>query len=264
MKIVYKGKEPKSLAEYRVENPDASWETFRNEARDSLRDVQGTLRENQRGLCAYCENIMRTFDGVGNDDFRVEHFHPKKRPPHPPPNWDLKWTNLLGVCSGGNDRHVGNSNMLFSSPDNSCDVPKADNNLDGVILNPLFDIPHFPPIFIYDELGSMKVDQKNCPEHLREKAENSINILNLSPEIKDTNRPPRLIRFRREILEKLNSQLEEIIQSGMDDSSAADYLAKIYFTENSDDWPAFFSCIRWYLGPAAEKRLVQINYRSNF
>ncbi|WP_143330426.1 retron system putative HNH endonuclease [Chromobacterium haemolyticum] len=123
MKKISKSDCPESLNFYLESNPDEKWETFKDEEREGFKDVQKTIRNDQGGICAYCENKMEIFHGKGKDDFRIEHFHPKKRPPLPPPNWGLDWNNLLGVCTGGSERYVGNTS-LFTAPDFSCDVPK--------------------------------------------------------------------------------------------------------------------------------------------
>lgn len=261
MKKILKLDEPTNLRDFLKEHPDATWEQFTNECREGYQVVKTVLRQNQRNLCAYCENDMPSFNGQGHDDFRVEHFHPKKRPPKPPLNWDLTWSNLLGVCTGGNFKTVGDKER-FTTPDSSCDVPKSDKILDGIILNPLRDIPAFPLIFKFDEQGEMNVDERQCPEELFERAKNTIEHLNLSPSTnKKSPKKPRLIRFREAVIKNLRSAIQEKMDQGCSLEHAMKQLADIYFEENSDSWPRFFSCIRWYLGPAAEEKLKSINYQ---
>lgn len=261
MKKVLKLDEPAMLREFREQNPDATWEQFKDECQEGYDAVRMTLRQNQRNLCAYCENDMPNFDGHGLDDFRVEHFHPKKRPPEPPTNWDLAWDNLLGVCSGGNSRYVGDKER-FTTPDTSCDVPKKDKILDDIILNPLYDIPAFPLIFKYDEQGGMAVDLVQCPEHLLAKAENTIKHLNLGASKNNTlQRQRRLTRFREAVLKNLRTEIRKQMDQGFSMEQAMAQLADTYFEENGDAWPRFFSCIRWYLGPVAEAKLKSIGYQ---
>lgn len=250
---------PAGLQQYLGNNPLDTWKQFCDNDRDSYEAVQSELRSNQRGICAYCEIRLSEFKGVGLDDFRVEHFHPKSRPPHPPPNWGLDWCNLLAVCTGGNARHIGNS-ALFTTPDHSCDVPKADKNLVGTILDVLNDIPAFPPIFMFNELGEMDVDGQ-CPANLHGKARASIEELRLSPSASKDIPVPRLIRFRKALIDKLRAQLMERQASGLSLQAASAELAEVYFTnEQTSEWPSFFSTIRWYLGPMAEARLQAIGY----
>jgi uncharacterized protein (TIGR02646 family) len=250
---------PPLLDAYRSANLNDDWDQFCGNDQNGKKEIQTTLRADQRGVCAYCENQLAQFHGHGLDDFRVEHFHSKKRPPNPPPNWSLDWTNLLAVCTGGNARYVGNP-ALCTTPDHSCDVPKGDKNLVDVILDVQIDIPAFPPIFEFDEQGGMSVGQL-CPLSLQGKAQSSIDELRLSPMPCKDIPTPRLIRFRRTVIETLREQMGELLGQGLNDAQAASQLAETYFADSqASPWPSFFSCIRWYLGPAAETRLHAINY----
>lgn len=149
MKKVNKSGVPERLGNYLEANPNDTWEQLRGNARDVYDAIKAQLRVDQRGLCAYCEIDLADGHGVGLDDFRVEHFHPKS--PHtPPPNRSLGWSNLLGVCTGGNAKGICLPSR-FSSPDHSCDVPKGDLDWTALILNPLTDIPSFPMLFRFDE-----------------------------------------------------------------------------------------------------------------
>jgi hypothetical protein len=49
---------------------------------------------------------------------------------------------MLGVCSGGNARFIGDA-ARFTLHDYCCDVPKGHQNLVGVILDPLCEVPAF-------------------------------------------------------------------------------------------------------------------------
>lgn len=250
---------PPALCNYTANNPDGQWEEFRNNDRNGVDQVEATLRADQRGICVYCENNLAKFHGQGLDDFRVEHFHPKNRPPNPPPNWALDWQNLLAVCTGGNALGIG-APALFTSPDHSCDVPKGKKNLTGTILNPLTDIPPFPPLFEYDEDGGMAVSAQ-CPGHLKTKAEASIRELRLSPAADRQTPNPRLKRFRKVVIDSLREQLNKDLEGGMSESSATAALAQVYFpSPPNSEWPSFFGCIRWYLGPSAEVQLQAIGY----
>lgn len=250
---------PPLLDNYKNTNPHDDWEQFRNNGGDGYKSVKKQLIQDQRELCAYCEIDLRQYGGQGLDDFRVEHFFPKS--PHtPPPNHALDWQNMLGVCTGGNSRGIGDA-QRFTKPDYSCDEPKGDENWVGVILDPQRDIPAFPPIFEFDEQGRMAVSQQ-CPLHLQGAARSSIEKLRLSPPPSKDIPNPRLIRFRKTVIEMLSTQLGELLGQGLNAAQAASQLAEIYFPANHDSpWPAFFSCIRWYLGPAAEARLQAIDYQ---
>lgn len=251
---------PDLLGDYFQNNLLDSWQQFcANNGGPGYKQLKDTLNGDQRGLCAYCEIDLAQYAGVGLDDFRVEHFHPKS-PHQPPPNHGLDWQNMLGVCSGGNVRGIGDA-ARFTQPDYCCDVPKGDNNWVGVILSPLHDVPAFPPLFTFQEDGRMFVGSQ-CPKHLQEKAQATIANLRLSP-APDKKRPdPRLIRFREKTIATLRQQIADRMQTnGGDVEEALAYFAEVYFSDTTDvPWPAFFSCIRWYLDAAAEARLSAIQY----
>ncbi|MEN9425280.1 MAG: hypothetical protein RL122_2663 [Pseudomonadota bacterium] len=242
---------PDTLWQFQQENPFATWEHFRNESNGGYRQVKEQLTIDQRGLCAYCEIDLHDGAGKGLDDFRVEHFIPKK-PHNPPPNHALEWQNLLATCCGGNVRDLAAS-ARFTSPDHSCDVPKSNHNWSETILNPL-DMPAFPRLFRFDEAtGEMMVDEKSCPPDLQDKARETIRCLRLSA--------PRLQKLRLPVFEILNEQIQAFASSGMDMEEAVALLAEALLPEEIEvPLPAFFTSIRWYLGNAAEERLNTINY----
>lgn len=260
-KVLKRGDVPPLLDSYLQTNPNNDWDQFTGNDRNGHAEVKGALRVDQRGLCAYCEIDLALGNGNGLDDFRVEHFHPKK-PHNPPPNHALNWQNLLAVCTGGNVRDLAAS-ARFTSPDHSCDVPKENHNWVGQILDPLTDIPAFPPLFSYEEnSGAMLVNRASCPAHLVVKAEASIEKLRLSPQQTATTPDSRLLRFRKAVIDKLREELQVRLESGLTVPEASERLAEAHFPANHDSpWPAFFSCIRWYLGPAAEARLQAIGYQ---
>jgi uncharacterized protein (TIGR02646 family) len=175
MKKINKSDEPSQLSEYRDVKPEADWNGFRNNSK-RYKALKQQLIQDQKGLCAYCENnLLADKQAQGTDDFRVEHFHPKN-PHEPPPNHALDWKNLLGVCTGGNQRDVIDNR--FTTPDHSCDVPKKNHNWVGIILNPLYDVPAFPRYFQYieqgNDAGKIEVDLQLCPTDLQQKAQETI------------------------------------------------------------------------------------------
>lgn len=251
MKNIVKGSEPDTLISYRENNPQGSWENCKRN-KNRREKIQKRLLEDQGGLCAYCEVDLKT--GVENSDFRVEHFHPKSdsSTQH---NWHLDWGNLLACCHGGSQRDVVDAERRFSSPDHSCDVPKDNDNLTGLILNPL-ELSAYPCIFKYTrDTGEIKVHIEQCDIAGVNKAiaQQTIDKLRLDSE--------RLKRLRKPVLNKVNDELRNLIAQGLTLNAAQERLAQAYFYKNSDGhWPAFFSAIRHYLGSAAEERLRLINY----
>jgi len=251
---------PEHLSQYVKENPNNKWTQFTGNHRDGAEEVQACLRKDQRGLCAYCENDLKDFGGIGLPDFRVDHFFPKS--PHvPPPNRSLDWQNLRAVCTGGNSQFIGDPERFQSHPDHSCDVPKGQRNLVGLILDPLTDIDPFEEVFLFDEDGHMFVSP-NCELGKKVRAERTIKELRLSPEPDKEVPNPRLVKFRKKVIDVLRAELmKRTDQDVQGTTQAMTELAEIFFPSDSEkDWPAFFSTIRWFLGPAAEQRLRQINY----
>lgn len=242
---------PEILQEYVDINPLETWEHFRDERREGYQQIKQQLTNDQRGLCAYCEIDLHIDAQRGLDDFRVEHFIPKK-PHNPPPNHALDWKNLLAVCTGGNTMGL-EINTRFTSPDHSCDVPKANHDWTGDILNPL-NIPSSPRLFKFDEsTGDIMVDAMTCPSALQHRASETIRLLRLSA--------PRLNNLRLPVFEMLNEKIQELATQGLEIEEAANLLAEELIPEKSEmHLPAFFTSIRWYLGEAAESRLQSINY----
>jgi len=257
-KIKKSGNPPARLSEYLLVNPNNEWRQFKGNDRDGDAQIKSSITQDQRGLCAYCEIDLAPGRNAGLDDFRVEHFHPKK--PHaPPPNHSLDWSNMLGVCTGGNAKDVAIRERFTPAPDHSCDVPKGNHNWTGLILNPLVDIPAFPNLFRYhDATGEMFVDETNCPLPLLEKAANSIEKLRLSL---PADGKSRLNRFRVATLNGLRERLLISESAGLTVAEALEEMAEEFFSDDvTKPWPAFFSCVRWYFGQAAEERLRLINY----
>jgi hypothetical protein len=147
----------------------------------------------------------------------------------------------------------------FTAPDLSCDAVKEDSDWVGVILDPIGDIPAFPRLFEFKESsGAMAVDKATCSAHLQTQAQASIDNLHLTSKV--SVQPNRLDRFRKAVMEKLGEEMLKRIDGGMEFTDAATELARIFFPNASTKWPAFFTCIRWYLGSAAEDRLRAIHF----
>ncbi len=253
MKKIFKGTEPSLLSTYRSTYPNNKWVQFRNNNKRRIQ-TQVQLKNDQNGICAYCEIDLREKDATGESDFRVEHFHPKddSSTSH---NWNLDWNNLLGCCHGGSQRNVTDAIIRFSSHDNSCDIPKKNKNLDGVILNPL-QLPAFPALFSCNRSsGLLIVNVANCQQAgvAETKAQQTICELKLDA--------PRLNRFRATVLNALYSQLQLKLSTGSTLEQACSQLAQAHLCKNSQQhWPAFFTSIRSYLGKEAEQHLQSIGY----
>ena len=257
MKRVQKSpEEPALLTRYRQRYPHDTWEKFHHRSWDGYRQVKKQILHDQHGLCAYCEiDIKLTDEEDLVDDFRVEHFHPKTGTENEERNYHLEWKNMLGACHGGSQPRVEEAGYRFSKvkEDRSCDVPKGGKSINTAILNPL-QIPAKERLFAYDSFsGAMSVDMETCPEMLRKKAENTIVELNLNA--------PRLKRLRKAVIEVLQEQVAELTGMGISVEESMDQLARMLLIPNSEDnYPAFFTTIRWFLGEAAEQVLRERNY----
>ncbi|MNC57260.1 hypothetical protein D3C77_699720 [compost metagenome] len=68
---------------------------------------------------------------------------------------------------------------------------------------------------------------------------------------------PRLTRARKAVLDSLNNNIQDIVNSGRTIDYAIGLIAKSVLRKNrAGDWPSFFSAIRFYLGQQAEENLV--------
>ena len=160
MKHVRKSEpEPEELAKYRQRFAKApalqTWEGFKKdgERRDA---VKQRLRQDQRGLCAYCENSLVP------DDESVEHFLPKSANPA----LELDWSNLLLCCAGGEkplpeDLPDLSARFATNAP-KTCGHAKLGNTTP--ILNPL-EVPASPCRFRFSsETGAIRPDEGGCRE----------------------------------------------------------------------------------------------------
>ncbi|ESS67029.1 hypothetical protein MGMO_173c00080 [Methyloglobulus morosus KoM1] len=259
MKTCLKGKIPNLLTQYQSNNPDANWEQFKNECQQGYRDVQSQLRQDQGNLCCYCEIETRQAFGIGKDDFRVEHFHPKSDivKSGASRNWGLDWRNMLGCCHGGSERYVTDAQERYISinAQRHSDTLKGEFILDDEILNPL-TIPPFPILFKANRRdGSFSVLEDNCrnADVSIDKANGCLaaDKLNLNSE--------KLKELRKKAMDALNEQIQEEVSRGLSIEQAMSNVTKAQLRKNAQQyWPAFFTTIRSYLG--AENFLQSIQY----
>lgn len=258
MKKVHKSsKVPQKLHKFLKAYPRETWEHFRRRTRRGYKEVKAQIYSDQRGLCAYCEIAIKMAEREEDvDDFRVEHFHPKGETEAGGKNWHLCWENMLGVCHGGSQKDVPDSDWRFSSRknDRSCDVPKGGRDISRIILNPL-KIPFRTRLFRYAEHnGKMFVDERTCPQKLQRKAVSTINELNLNAR--------RLRRMRMEAINVLEDEIGIRLSGGFELEECLDQLAEeLLSPDEKGVFKSFFTVIRWYLGPAAERYLARSGYK---
>ncbi|HGM5491251.1 TPA: retron Ec78 anti-phage system effector HNH endonuclease PtuB [Serratia fonticola] len=259
MKKTLKRNEPQSLINYRLMYPNDDFKKgFRkNAGAEGNREVNKALITEQGGICIYCEIDLKDANGRAINDFRVEHFFPEKPQVKDQRNdninYALHWPNLFGCCTGGNAPYVIDAERRYTNPEFCCDVDKANHDWTDQILDPLTEIPAFPPLFEFNEIGEMKVSDDTCPENIKQKSRQTIELLNL-----DT---PKLQKFREEVIFNLKQQIFNEFDINIDINERMETLARSYLTQNDSGMlQPFFSTIRWFLGPVAEKVLHEINY----
>ena len=259
MKACLKGKAPALLDAYYSANTQASWGEFKSECQQGYKDVQNQLQQDQGNLCCYCEINTKHGAGIGKDDFRVEHFHPKSDNNQSEYNYALAWENMLGCCHGGSEMYVTDrvTRYISNHLERHSDVLKGESKWADEILNPL-KIPAFPILFKANfRDGSIEVNEANCHE-----AGVDIAKANgcLRPDKLNLNSPQ--LKFRRKaILDALNKQLEEQLVAGNRIDNVINMLVESELKKNDKQhWPSFFTTIRSYFGNSAEEYLASINY----
>jgi uncharacterized protein (TIGR02646 family) len=254
MKKVNKFSIPDELESYSNQNPKATWNEFKDECQDGYKIVQEHIKQDQGGLCCYCEIDFHDPRGI-RDDFRIEHFHPKS---DETTNWHLVWNNLFGCCLGGSQKHMHGERFIVDKRHRHSDVLKGDNNWDDEILNPL-DIPAFPLIWEVSANGEMSVNVSNC------KASDTdiIKAKNCLDEKKLNLNSPYLLDWRKAVIEQLREELKSLVQNSSDDEmkSAIDSIIKAQLSRNSKgNFPKFFTTIRSYFKQDAEIYLQEVGY----
>ncbi len=164
MKKINKTQGANQLTRFSDNNPNASWQDFRDH--NAGNDYKTTLKlalSDQGGICAYCESKLGHLPEYKQ---RIEHYHSKSDSTGTT-NWALDWQNIFVVCIGGSDTDKG----IHPLPANlSCDAHKdhliQDNKLakacEGYYLNPL-ELIATPCLFVFDKAtGKIMPDQNAC------------------------------------------------------------------------------------------------------
>jgi uncharacterized protein (TIGR02646 family) len=240
--------EPTELRDYRARFADAptppTWNDFKADPR-RREPVKIRLRQDQRGLCAYCENAL-----IPQDE-SVEHFvatsvdHTR----------ELDWSNLL-LCCGGGERplpeDVDDAAVRFEAGGpKTCGHSKLANH--AVILNPLRLPASFCLFRFSSENGEIHPDVACCQSAgiADAEAEQTITVLNL--------RAGRLNRARHALLGELLAQLDTDGAGPVFSSERAREIAAQQIPATGK-LPAFFTTIRWFLGQDAETHLQAIGF----
>jgi uncharacterized protein (TIGR02646 family) len=250
MKKVNKNVIPNRLAIFKIQNPEAEWEQEKGNVEVSFRcsqeryiETQQYLRTDQGNICAYCEVDLLAGSNGSLDDCRIEHFHPKSKRELGEINWGLSWENLFVVCCGGNHKNViDNENRFELSKSNyTCDVLKKDKILDGLICKPT-ELPDTNIWSFERSTGKMSKNINVCQQFgvTEIVADRTLAELNLNVK--------RLTNARSRLLNSLTDQMKDLLQSGFSIPEARARLAEVHLKKNrADDWPSFFSAIRFFL-----------------
>ena len=248
MKKVLKSTEPLALEKYRERfiSQFKKWQNVKSNRKtyDAIRDK---LFEDQKGLCAYCEMTLH------ENNRSVEHFIPCNQSTKET-NYDLDWSNMLAICldpGGLIDVDEQQVNLFKSNP---CCGKKKDNFVpDSRFLNPL-KLPTLPLFRFSSEDGEIKADEVAC---LRvglpiENVEFTIATLELNIQ--------RLKDQRLAMIEEIEKDIDELDDGSIDPLDLNRKVAVIHFKDGRQNWPRFFTTIRWILGEGAEQHLKDISY----
>lgn len=233
MRRISKSVCPNGLAEYLLENPNATWENFGNEAQEAYEIVQNTIKEDQLGICCYCEIDFYVSDDSSKKDFRVEHFYPKSKTPLPTGgNAHLTWENLLGCCHGGTQHFYIDDERFTSKKNRHCDANKGEKDWTSIIFNPLH-IPEGVKLFSFETDGKIVISDQ-CPEDIKVLAHQSIDKLNL-------NEKTYLLKARGKVRAEIATQFNLLMQSGKTVEEALDFLKEALLGETATNMK-FYTC----------------------
>ncbi|ENA1514429.1 TIGR02646 family protein [Escherichia coli] len=165
LKRINKTAEDQFLINFKAQNPNGTWDEFRNHEQGILyKRLKQHICNDQMYLCAYCEIDL---DRENEHEIKVEHFKSKSGSLPGGSNWHLEWSNLLAVCLGGT-----NTSDDFELPANlSCDSYKShyedknkinDKDWTGKILLPL-TLPDAHNFFTFEKVtGKLLPNESYC------------------------------------------------------------------------------------------------------
>lgn len=253
MKKVLKSPEPEELRNYRnryesqIKTPK-QWKDLKKTRVKNI--IQGQLITDQRGVCAYCETYIR-------EKFcSVEHFIPceKSKVNNYEKNYDLDWQNMLAVCIPAGaieDENFDNSQLPHKYP--CCGKAKANFVPDGRLLNPL-ELPTARLFRFKREDGEILPDEANCEKVGIPVAVAQFTIQTLGLNVE------RLKTLRLAVIKKIEEEIDSYDDGIIDPTIIEKQLAAEYFDNGKENYPRFFTTIRWALSKGAEDHLLDISY----
>ena len=249
MKRVLKSPEPDELTKYkqRYISQFRKWGKHASKKSDLKSAIQSTLVSDQKGICAYCETRIR-------EKFcSVEHFIPCEQS-NREQNYDLDWQNMLAVCmlpGAIEDENVDNSQLPHNYP--CCGKAKANFVPDGRLLNPL-ELPASRLFRFKREDGEILPDETNCEKEGIPIAFAQFTIQTLGLNVE------RLKRLRLAVIKEIEEELDFYDDEIIDPTVIEKQVASEYFDNGRENYPRFFTTIRWALSEGAEDHLVDISY----
>ncbi|MEN4544765.1 retron system putative HNH endonuclease [Pantoea agglomerans] len=211
MRSIIKSNEKIVFSQYRISQPNSTWDEFKNFERGNVyKLIKNQIFDDQFQLCAYCETSVPK---TPENERRIEHFRSKSGCDPKIDNWHLDWMNLLGVCVGGS-----NCKAEYELPLNlSCDSHKSyyeethkreTKDWVGRILLPL-SLPPEHELFMFDKKnGNLLPNKTYCDGfefenhtnvNIEELVKKTIIVLNLNCE--------RLCKARLVMLHEFNRSL---------------------------------------------------------
>jgi uncharacterized protein (TIGR02646 family) len=245
MKNVIKSPEIEELKNYRnrFSSQFKKWKDLKKN-RDTLNAIRDTLVSDQKGLCAYCEMSLH------ENNRSVEHFIPCNQSTKEN-NHDLDWQNMLAIClppGGMKDEDLENPQLLKDLP--CCGQKKGGFIPDSRLLNPL-NLPTLRLFKFSSKDGEIRPDEISCLKAgiPIENIQFTIDTLELNVQ--------RLKDQRLVVIDEIEKELDD---ETIDINDLEEKVAAEYFGNGTDNWPRFFTTIRWVLGAGAEEHLNNISY----
>jgi uncharacterized protein (TIGR02646 family) len=245
MKNVLKSPEPQELNNYkkRYSTQFKRWSDLKKNKITSSA-IRSTLISDQKGICAYCEMT------INEKLCSVEHFIPCEKSTREV-NHDLDWQNMLAICLSPGAITDDDSELPHDSP--CCGKAKDNFVPDERLLNPL-KLTTSRIFSFRSEDGEILPDETVCKEIgiSIEYAQFTIDKLRLNVQ--------RLKDRRLVVIDEINKELDVRNDDLVDPILLEQQIASKYFDNGKENYPRFFTTIRWVLGEGAEKHLSDISY----